>query len=73
MDVMTLFLILALVITRAQVKATDDSIAKLSSFWIHSLRLFLHSLKEWKEKWLEKVSITLLLGDNSEWRGLKEE
>ena len=72
MDVATLFLMLVSVITRAWVEASNDLIAKLSSFWICSLRLFLHLLKEWKEKQSEKVSITLLPGDNSKWRGLKE-
>ena len=72
MDVATLFLMLALVITRAIVRVPYDLIAKLSSFWICSLILLLHSLKGWKEKWSEKVSITLLPGDSSEWRELKE-
>ena len=71
-DIAILFLTLALVITRAWVVTPDNLIAKLSSFWIQSLRL-LHLLTGWKEKQLEKMSITLLLGNNSGWRGLKEE
>ena len=73
MDIATLFLTLASVITRAWVETSNNSIANLSSFWIQSFRLFLHLLTGWKEKWLDKMLITLLPGNNSGWRGLKEE
>ena len=59
----TLFLTLVSVITRAVDEEVEDSITKASSCWRRDLKegsFFL--LKVWKEKWLEKVSITLLPG-----------
>ena len=51
-----------------------DLIAKLSSCWIQALRLsYLCLLNKWKEKQLEKMSIILCPGGNSELSGSKEE
>ena len=63
MDEVTLFLTLTLVITRALENEEEDSIAKVSSCWRQDLKEgSLLLLKEWKEKQLEKVSVTLLPG-----------
>jgi len=63
MNKVTLFLTLASIIMRALKDKEEDSIAKVSSCWRQDLKEeSLHLLKEWKEKWLEKVSITLLPG-----------
>ena len=51
---------------------SDEERARLSSWWEWEKRLFLFGLlKEWKEKWLKKESITLQPGVNSGLRGLK--
>jgi len=61
MDEATLFLTLTSVITIALEDEEEDSIAKVSSCWRQDLKEgLLLLLKEWKEKQLEKVSITLL-------------
>ena len=69
MDVATLFLTLASVMTSAWEGLFDEERARLSSWWEQEERLF--SLKEWKEKWLEKKSITLQPEANSGLRGSK--
>ena len=74
MDEVTLFLTLTSVIMRAVDKEVENSIAKVSSCWRRDLKegsFFL--LKVWKEKRLEKVSITLLLGWSSGLIGSKAE
>ena len=66
MDKAILFLTLASVVTRALENEEEDSIAKVSSCWRQDLKEgSLLLLKEWKEKQLEKVSITLLPGWSS--------
>ena len=66
MDEVTLFLTLASVIMRALEDEEEDSIAKASSCWRQDLKeRSLLLLKEWKEKRLEKVSVTLLPGWSS--------
>ena len=63
MDEATLFLTLVSVITRTLEDEEEDSIAKASSCWRQDLKEgSLLLLKEWKEKQLEKVSVTLLPG-----------
>ena len=74
MDEATLFLTLASVIMSVVDKEVEDSITKASSYWRRDLKegsFFL--LKVWKEKRLEKVSITLLLGWSSGLIGSKAE
>ena len=73
MEVAILFLMLVSVMTRACEGILKDLITKLSSCWIWALQLLsLCLLDKWKEKQLEKMSMTLCLGENSGWRGTKE-
>ena len=51
---------------RAQEESSEDTIARLSSWYEQDIRLsLLHLLEEWKEKQLGKLSIILELGENS--------
>ena len=69
MEVVILFLMLASVMTRACKKILEDLIAKLSSCWMHVMKLLSFCLlNKWKEKQLGKMSITL----HSGWRGTKK-
>ena len=69
-----LFLMLTSIIISTFKDMLKDSSTKLSSCWIHSLKLlFLFFLNKWKEKQLGKMLITLLPEENSEWRGLNKE
>ena len=71
-DVVTLFLTLASVMTSRWEEFSNEERARLSSWQEQEKRLFLfHLLKEWKEKQLEKESIILQLRVNSGLRGLK--
>ena len=73
-NIAMLFLTLVSVMTKAWEWLFEDSIANLLSLWTWDLRLsLLHLLNEWKEKWLEKVSIILYSGENSELRGSNKE
>ena len=73
MDVATLFLMLASVITSALDGVLEDSRAKLSSCWICDLRFWsLYLLNKWKEKWLLNMSIILWPEENSGFRGSKD-
>ena len=68
-DITMLFLTLASIIISVHKEILKDSKARLSSCWIWALKLAsLHLLNKWKEKQLEKVSITLWPGENSGWR-----
>ena len=70
----TLFLTLASVITRALVIEADDSMVGASNCWRQSLKEQLLLLaNRWKEKQLEKLSMILLPGWNSELRGSNKE
>ena len=74
MDVATSHLILVSMIIRVLEESSEGIITKLSSWHVWDAKLLsLHLLKEWKEKWLEKVSIILELEENSELRGSKKE
>ena len=73
-DVATLFFMLVLITMRVQDGSLDNTIAKLSSIYVWDMRLLLlHLLKEWKEKWLEKLSIIQEPEENSGLNRLKEE
>ena len=72
-DIATLFFMLALVIMRVQDRSLDNTIVKLSSIHMWDMGLSsLYLLKEWNEKWLEKLSIILEPEENSELNGLKK-
>ena len=72
-DVATLFFMLVLITMRVQDGSLDNTIAKLSSIYVWDMRLLLlHLLKEWKEKWLEKLSIIQEPEENSGLNRLKE-
>jgi len=74
MEVVTLFLMPVSVIISVLDRVLEDSKTKLLSCWIHDLRFWsLWLLNEWKEKWLAKISIILWPGENSGFRGSKEE
>ena len=72
MEIVTLFLMLVSVITRALDGESEDSKTNLSSCWIWDLMFYLlYLLNKWKEKQLEKMLIILLLRENSGLRGSK--
>ena len=72
-EVVILFLMLASMITSTLDGVLEDSRAKLSSCWLHNLRLWLlYLLNKQKEKQLLKMSIILWLGENSGFRRSNE-
>jgi len=70
-DVLTLFLILISDTIMAVEEDEEDSKTMSSSWWAWDLLSF-PLLQILKEIWSEKLSITLSLGENSEWRGIKD-
>ena len=72
-EVAILFLMLVFMTIRVLEGELDDLRAKLSSWWIYDLKFWsLYLLNKWKEKWLEKISMILLPGENSGLRGSNE-
>ena len=67
MAVAMLFLMLASV-TVIAVDVVDDDLITIESSWWRQFLSFFHLLLRLKENWLEKVSMILEPGDNSEWR-----
>ena len=74
MDEVTLFLTLMSVITRALHEEVEKLTARALSCWIQDLKEgSLLLLKEWKENWLENVSLILFPGWSSRLIGSKAE
>ena len=74
MDEATLFLTLTSVIMGALRKEVEKSTARASSCWIWDLKEgSLLLLKEWKENWLENISLILFPGWSSRLIGSKAE
>ena len=72
-DIAILFLTLASMMMMALEGVLDALMTILSSCWICAFKLLSFCLlNKLKENWFEKLSITLLPGENLEWRGTKE-